>query len=95
MRVDATENAVGSMTFFEFNKIVAGACAAFAFIVMVGFMAMHANYLSKPNEQMKYVTSGISKLFSLLVARSHPYGTKIAIPRPEASGSRWKPANLL
>lgn len=41
------------MTFYQFNKILAGACAIFALVVMLFIMSMHATHLSKPNEQLK------------------------------------------
>ncbi len=51
--LDATQNLFGDMTFYQFNKILSGACAAFAVVVMLAFMLMHATHFSKPNEQLK------------------------------------------
>jgi hypothetical protein len=50
---DATTNFVGSMTFYTFDKIFSGSCAAFASLVILVLMFMHATHLSRPNEQIK------------------------------------------
>jgi len=49
----AEENVFGSMSFFTFDKILGGACAALASLVVLIHMAHHANRLSNPSEQVK------------------------------------------
>ena len=50
---DATEPAVGSLTFYEFNRILSGSCAALVCLIILPLMFMHATHLSKSNEQLK------------------------------------------
>ncbi|KAH6886164.1 organic solute transporter Ostalpha-domain-containing protein [Thelonectria olida] len=50
---DATKPLFGSTSFFEFNKILAGSCAAFTCLVILAFVLMHITHYSKPNEQSK------------------------------------------
>jgi len=43
------------MSFYTFSKILSGACAAFALVVVIVHQFCHANRYSRPNEQAKYV----------------------------------------
>lgn len=62
MIADATEAVFGSITFFQFDKILSGSCVAVACIVIFIHLFSHANRLSNPSEQVKYIL-----LFSCLV----------------------------
>jgi hypothetical protein len=44
----------GSMTFYTFDMILAGACAAFAVVAIFLHLLNHATHLSVPREQIKY-----------------------------------------
>ncbi len=46
-------DAVGSMTFYQFSKILTGSIAAFSVVVALLFTLLHATHFSKPNEQFK------------------------------------------
>ncbi|KAI0195923.1 organic solute transporter Ostalpha-domain-containing protein [Astrocystis sublimbata] len=50
---NATEPLFGNTTFYEFNKILSGASAAFVVVVVSFLLVMHATHASKPNEQSK------------------------------------------
>lgn len=52
---DATEAIFGTTTFFQFDKILAGSCMAVACIVIFIHLFSHANRLSNPSEQVKYI----------------------------------------
>lgn len=52
---DATEAIFGTMTFFQFDRILAGSCVAVACAVIFIHLSSHANRLSNPSEQVKYV----------------------------------------
>jgi hypothetical protein len=53
--VDATEAIFGTITFFQFDRILSGSCVAVACIVIFIHLFSHANRLSNPSEQVKYV----------------------------------------
>lgn len=44
------------MTFYTFDMILGGACAAFAVIAIFLHLLNHATHLSVPREQLKYIT---------------------------------------
>ena len=44
----------GSISFYEFNMIISGACAAFACMVIFIHLIRFATHLSNPGEQVKY-----------------------------------------
>lgn len=52
---DATEAIFGTMTFFQFDKILAGSCVVVACAVVFIHLLSHANRLSNPSEQVKYI----------------------------------------
>lgn len=54
---DASEPIFGNMTFYHFNLIFSGACAAFSSIVVFALMVVHATHLSRPNEQIKLASA--------------------------------------
>lgn len=53
--LDAKKPFFGDTSFFQFNKILSGSCAAFTCLVILAFAVMHMTHYSKPNEQSKYV----------------------------------------
>lgn len=53
--LDATEAIFGTTTFFQFNRILAGSSMAVACIVIFMHLFSHANRLSNPSEQVKYI----------------------------------------
>lgn len=59
------------MSFYHFNMILSGSCAAFSCLVIFILMFMHATHLSKPNEQIKYVLSSIEGTKSLIFLESY------------------------
>ncbi|KAI0154911.1 organic solute transporter Ostalpha-domain-containing protein [Xylariaceae sp. FL1272] len=50
---DAKQPLFGDTTFYEFNKILSGASAAFTIVVIGTLLVLHATHASKPNEQQK------------------------------------------
>ncbi|KAK1255080.1 hypothetical protein MKX08_009075 [Trichoderma sp. CBMAI-0020] len=50
---NATEAIFGTITFFQFDKILSGSCVAVACIVIFVHLFIHANRLSNPSEQVK------------------------------------------
>ncbi|KAJ5594916.1 uncharacterized protein N7459_001124 [Penicillium hispanicum] len=50
---DSTETVVGDYTFYHFNMILSGSCAALTCLMMFILMTMHATRFSNPNEQLK------------------------------------------
>ncbi|KFX89728.1 hypothetical protein O988_08534 [Pseudogymnoascus sp. VKM F-3808] len=50
---DAAMPSFGSMTFYTFDMILAGACAAFAVVAIFLHLLNHATHLSVPREQIK------------------------------------------
>ncbi|KAH8129881.1 hypothetical protein FP744_10006883 [Trichoderma asperellum] len=50
---DATEAIFGTMTFFQFDRILAGSCVAVACAIIFIHLSIHANRLSNPSEQVK------------------------------------------
>ena len=59
--VDASKPIFGNTSFYQFNKILSGSCAAFASLAVITLMVMHATHLSKPNEQIKLVKSHLER----------------------------------
>ena len=54
MNLDAANPLFGTTSFYEFNKILAGACMGFACLVILLHLANHAMHLSDPSKQVKY-----------------------------------------
>ncbi|KAH8665420.1 organic solute transporter Ostalpha-domain-containing protein [Ilyonectria robusta] len=50
---DAKKPLFGDTSFYTFNKILSGSCAAFACLVIFFCIFMHATHYSKPHEQSK------------------------------------------
>ncbi|KUL90064.1 hypothetical protein ZTR_02843 [Talaromyces verruculosus] len=50
---NASEPIFGTTSFYQFNKILSGSCAAFSCLAIFALMIMHATHLSKPHEQIK------------------------------------------
>ncbi|KAI1122563.1 organic solute transporter Ostalpha-domain-containing protein [Nemania abortiva] len=65
---NATQPLFGNMTFYEFNKILSGASAAFVVVVISFLLVMHATHASKPNEQLKIMK--IALFFPILAILS-------------------------
>ncbi|KAH8888396.1 hypothetical protein GQ53DRAFT_795912 [Thozetella sp. PMI_491] len=64
---NAASKFLGDLTFYDFNKILSGACAAFSLVIMLAFMLLHATHFSKPNEQLKILRiSFIIPLYALV-----------------------------
>ena len=53
LTTDAKNNIFGTYTFYDFNKILAGACTGVACLVVLFHLFNHATHLSVPREQMK------------------------------------------
>ena len=50
---NASENFVGSLTFYHFNEILSGAFAGFSILSALLLIFLHATHLSNPGEQFK------------------------------------------
>lgn len=55
--LDAKKPLFGDTSFYTFNNIISGSCAAFACLVIFFCIFMHATHYSKPHEQSKYASS--------------------------------------
>lgn len=51
---DATNPIFGSIDFYDFDRILAGACTGFVVFVILLHLLNHATHLSEPREQVKY-----------------------------------------
>jgi hypothetical protein len=67
---DATEPFIGNMSFYRFNTILSGSCAAFAILSILILLIIHSTHLSKPNEQIKSVP--LPLLYHLFKPNTHP-----------------------
>ncbi|CZR59964.1 uncharacterized protein PAC_09859 [Phialocephala subalpina] len=60
---DLSENAstpfLNDVSFYHFNKILSGGCAAVASLIIIALLFIHATHLSKPNEQIKIMKVGL------------------------------------
>ncbi|KAI5458811.1 organic solute transporter Ostalpha-domain-containing protein [Mariannaea sp. PMI_226] len=81
---DAKKPLFGDTSFYEFNKILSGSCAAFACLIMAGFIIMHITHYSKPNEQSK-----ILKISLLLPSYAVISFLSVAFPSAFVYVSPW------